>query len=50
MQDKQGIRLSQHGFRKCRSCLTNVTSFYDKVKSPTMLNPLYINSINFCIF
>lgn len=38
MQDNQGIRLSQHG--KGRLCLTNLTSFYDKVKSPAMLSPL----------
>ncbi|KAK4815560.1 hypothetical protein QYF61_004077 [Mycteria americana] len=27
----QGIKPSQHGFRKGRSCLTNLISFYDKV-------------------
>ena len=27
----QGIRPSQHGFTKGRSCLTNLISFYDKV-------------------
>ncbi|GAB0184756.1 mitochondrial enolase superfamily member 1 [Grus japonensis] len=31
VQDNQGIRLSQHGFMKGRSCLTNPISFYDKV-------------------
>ncbi|KAK4810093.1 LOW QUALITY PROTEIN: hypothetical protein QYF61_008069 [Mycteria americana] len=31
MQDNQVIRPSQHGFRTGRSCLTNLTSFYDKV-------------------
>ncbi|KAK4825217.1 hypothetical protein QYF61_025489 [Mycteria americana] len=31
VQDKQMIRLSQHGFMKGRSCLTNLISFYDKV-------------------
>ncbi|KAK4806762.1 hypothetical protein QYF61_005558 [Mycteria americana] len=31
VEDKQGIKPSQHGFRKGRSCLTNLTSFYDKV-------------------
>ena len=31
VKDNQGIRPSQHGFMKCRSCLTNLISFYDKV-------------------
>ncbi|GAB0180592.1 mitochondrial enolase superfamily member 1 [Grus japonensis] len=31
VQDNQVIRLSQHGFMKSRSCLTNLISFYDKV-------------------
>ncbi|KAK4806263.1 LOW QUALITY PROTEIN: hypothetical protein QYF61_013407 [Mycteria americana] len=31
VEDKQGIKPSQHGFRKGRSCLTNLISFYDKV-------------------
>ncbi|KAK4825377.1 hypothetical protein QYF61_027143 [Mycteria americana] len=31
VEDNQGIRPSQHGFRKGRSCLTNLISFYDKV-------------------
>lgn len=31
MQDKQGIRPSQHEFMKSRSCLTNLVSFCDKV-------------------
>jgi len=30
-QDNQGIRPSQHGFMKGRSCLTNLISFYDQV-------------------
>ncbi|XP_064032402.1 uncharacterized protein LOC135192945 [Pogoniulus pusillus] len=30
-QDSQGIRPRQHGFRKGRSCLTNLISFYDQV-------------------
>ncbi|KAK4825758.1 hypothetical protein QYF61_002241 [Mycteria americana] len=29
-EDNQGIKPSQHGFGKGRSCLTNLTSFYDK--------------------
>ncbi|KAK4811295.1 hypothetical protein QYF61_023347 [Mycteria americana] len=31
VQANQGIRPSQHGFRKGRSCLTNLISSYDKV-------------------
>ncbi|KAK4826044.1 hypothetical protein QYF61_003943 [Mycteria americana] len=31
VEDNQGIKASQHGFRKGRSCLTNLISFYDKV-------------------
>ncbi|XP_064296076.1 probable global transcription activator SNF2L2 [Phalacrocorax carbo] len=31
VQDNQGIRPSQHGFMKGRSCLTNSISFYDHV-------------------
>ncbi|KAK4817985.1 hypothetical protein QYF61_004098 [Mycteria americana] len=31
VQDNQGIKPSQHGFRKGRSCFTNLISFYDKV-------------------
>ncbi|KAK4829538.1 hypothetical protein QYF61_005177 [Mycteria americana] len=31
VQDTQVIKLSQHGFMKGRSCLTNLISFYDKV-------------------
>ncbi|NWI77433.1 RTXE polymerase, partial [Dryoscopus gambensis] len=31
LQDSQGIRPSQHGFRRGRSCLTNLISFYDQV-------------------
>ncbi|NXR49252.1 RTJK polymerase, partial [Hippolais icterina] len=30
-QDGQGIRPSQHGFRRGRSCLSNLISFYDQV-------------------
>ncbi|KAK4817547.1 hypothetical protein QYF61_019504, partial [Mycteria americana] len=30
VEDNQGIKPSQHGFRKGRSCLTNLISFYDK--------------------
>ena len=31
VRDNQGIRPSQHGFMKGRSCLTNLISFYDRV-------------------
>ncbi|RMC13076.1 hypothetical protein DUI87_10607 [Hirundo rustica rustica] len=31
LQDGQGIRPSQHRFRRGRSCLTNLVSFYDQV-------------------
>ncbi|KAK4810944.1 hypothetical protein QYF61_013352 [Mycteria americana] len=31
IENNQGIKPSQHGFRKGRSCLTNLISFYDKV-------------------
>ncbi|KAK4822392.1 LOW QUALITY PROTEIN: hypothetical protein QYF61_014162 [Mycteria americana] len=33
VQANQGIRPSQHGFRKGRSCLTNLISFYEKGKA-----------------
>ena len=31
VRDDRGIRSSQHGFMKGRSCLTNLISFYDLV-------------------
>ena len=31
IMDNQGIRSSQHGFMKGRSCLTDLISFYDKM-------------------
>ncbi|KAK4830772.1 hypothetical protein QYF61_013261 [Mycteria americana] len=31
VENNQGIKPSQHGLRKGRSCLTNLISFYDKV-------------------
>uniref|UniRef100_A0A8U8BM73 Uncharacterized protein n=1 Tax=Geospiza parvula TaxID=87175 RepID=A0A8U8BM73_GEOPR len=31
LQDGRGIRPSQHGFRRGRSCLTNLVTFYDQV-------------------
>ena len=31
VNNNQGIRPSQHGFMKGRSCLTNLISFYDQV-------------------
>ena len=34
MKDNQGIRPSQHGFMKDRSCLTTQISFYDQVTLP----------------
>jgi len=34
VKDNQGIRPSQHGFTKGRSCLTNLISFYDQVTHP----------------
>jgi len=33
-KDDQGIRPSQHGFMKGRSCLANLISFYDQVAHP----------------
>jgi len=36
VKDNQGIRPSQHGFMKGRSCLTSLISFYDKV--PCLVN------------
>ena len=30
VQDNQGIRPSQHGFMKVKSCLTNLISFHDR--------------------
>jgi len=38
VKDNQGIRPSQHRFMKGRSCLTNLSSFYDQVRSfPTLI-------------
>ncbi|RMB91831.1 hypothetical protein DUI87_31759 [Hirundo rustica rustica] len=31
LQDGQGIKPSQHGFRRIRSCLTNLITFYNQV-------------------
>ncbi|KAJ7412458.1 hypothetical protein WISP_96352 [Willisornis vidua] len=31
LQDGHGLRPSQHGFRRGRSCLINVISFYDQI-------------------
>jgi len=31
VQNNQGVRSSQHGFMKSRSCLTNLISFYDQM-------------------
>ena len=35
VQDNQGIRPSQHGFMKGRSCLNTFISFSDQVTCPT---------------
>ncbi|KAJ7423523.1 hypothetical protein WISP_33453 [Willisornis vidua] len=43
LQDGQGIRPSQHGFRRGRSCLTNLIPFYDQV---THLDVVYLNFRN----
>jgi len=32
VKDNQGIRRSQRGFMKGRSCLTNLISFYDQAR------------------
>jgi len=34
VKDNPGIRPSQHGFMKGRSCLTNLISIYDQVTHP----------------
>jgi len=34
VKDNQGIRPSQHGFMKGRSCLPSLISFYDQVSHP----------------
>ncbi|KAJ7402842.1 hypothetical protein BTVI_83060 [Pitangus sulphuratus] len=47
MQDEQGINASQHGFVKGRSCLTKLSSFYDKmnyvVDEEKTVNVIYLN-------
>ena len=43
-QDNQGIRPSQHGFMKCKSCLTNLLSFYDKV-TPSVAEGKAVNVV-----
>jgi len=41
VKDNQGIRPSQHGFMKGRSCLTNLISFYDEVTH--LVDVYYLN-------
>lgn len=47
MQDSQGVRPSQHGFMKSRSCLTILFSFYEKVielvDDEKSIDVLYLN-------
>ncbi|GAB0187132.1 mitochondrial enolase superfamily member 1 [Grus japonensis] len=43
VQDNQVMRPSQHGFMKGRSCLTNLTSFYDKVTRLVAVDVVYLD-------
>ncbi|KAJ7399936.1 rna-directed dna polymerase from mobile element jockey-like [Pitangus sulphuratus] len=49
VQDNQLIRPSQHGFMKGRYCLTNLTSFYDKVKTwmSSQAQRVVVNGVTF---
>jgi len=46
-KDSKGVRPSQHGFMKVRSCLTNLISFYDQVTRPVdeekTVNVIYLD-------
>jgi len=44
VKDNQGIRTSQQGFMKGRSCLTSLISFYDQVTHQWMRERLWLLS------
>ncbi|KAK4826774.1 hypothetical protein QYF61_011401 [Mycteria americana] len=43
VENNQGIKPSQHGFRKGRSCLTNLISFYDKWMRERSVDVVYLD-------
>jgi len=43
VKDNQGIRPSQHGFMKARSCLTNLICFYDQVDEGKAVDVIYLD-------
>ncbi|KAK4810025.1 LOW QUALITY PROTEIN: hypothetical protein QYF61_005088 [Mycteria americana] len=43
VENNQGIKPSQHGFRKGRSCLTNLISFYDKWMRGKAVDVVYLD-------